>query len=127
MANKNQGRLAEDMKREVVSVIHTMKDPRLQSGLLTVMRVEVTPDLDVAKVHVSVLGGEGAAKEAVDALNRGAGYVRTEISRRMHIRKSPRFVFVADDGAAYAAHINQLLAGLQEDGAGGTKKERDDE
>lgn len=111
MANKNQGRLAEDMKREVISIISTMKDPRLQ-GFLTVMRVDVTPDLDVAKVHVSMMGQDGDTAEAVKALNKGAGYVRTEISRRMHIRKSPRFVFVADDGAAYAAHINQLLADL---------------
>lgn len=123
MANKNHGRLAEDMKREVIAVISTMKDPRLQ-GFLTVMRVEVTPDLDVAKVHVSMMGREGGTAEAVKALNKGAGYVRTEISKRMHIRKSPRFVFVADDGAAYAAHINQLLAGLHEGEKG---EEADDE
>ena len=88
MANKNQGRLAEDMKREVISIISHMKDPRLQ-GFLTVMRVEVTPDLDVAKVYVSMMGQQGSTAEAVQALNKGAGYVRTEISRRMHIRKAP--------------------------------------
>lgn len=113
MANKNQGRLAEDMKREVISIISNMKDPRLQ-GFLTVMRVEVTPDLDVAKVYISMMGQEGGTEAAVQALNKGAGYVRTEISRRMHIRKSPRFIFVADDGAAYAAHINQILADLNQ-------------
>lgn len=48
----------------------------------------------------------------VKALNKASGHVRTEISRRMHIRKAPRFVFAQDDGAAYAAHINELLAGL---------------
>ena len=58
------------------------------------------------------MGSEEAAAEAVKALNRAAGHVRTEISRRMHIRKAPRFVFVRDDGAAYAAHINELLADL---------------
>ena len=51
------------------------------------------------------------------ALNKASGHVRTEISRRMHIRKAPRFVFVVDEGAAYAAHINQLLADLQEGAA----------
>ena len=40
------------------------------------------------------------------------GHVRTEVSRRMHIRKAPRFVFVKDEGAAYAAHINKLLGEL---------------
>lgn len=117
MANsKNQGRLAQDMKREVIGIIGQMKDPRLSGGLLTVTRLDVTPDLDVAKVYVSVLGKPDGAKETVAALNRGAGHIRTEVSRRMHIRKAPRFVFVQDDGAAYAAHINELLAGLEKGG-----------
>ena len=127
MANKNQGRLAEDMKRVLIAVISTMKDPRLSQGLLTVMRVEVTPDLDVAKVHISMMGKQGGTAEAGQALNKAAGFVRTEISRRMHIRKSPRFVFVADDGAAYAAHINELLAGLHQQDADTDGEETDDE
>ena len=109
---KNQGRLAQDMKRELIGIIGQMKDPRLGGGLLTVTRLDVTPDLDQAQVFVSLMGSEEAAAEAVKALNRAAGHVRTEISRRMHIRKAPRFVFVRDDGAAYAAHINELLADL---------------
>lgn len=113
MANpKNQGRLAQDMKREVIGIISQMKDPRLEGGLLTVTRLDVTPDLDVAKVYISVMGKPEGAGEAIKALNRAAGHVRTEISRRMHIRKAPRFIFAQDDGAAYAAHINELLAGL---------------
>ena len=48
----------------------------------------------------------------VKALNKASGHVRTEVSRRMHIRKAPRFVFVKDEGAAYAAHINKLLGEL---------------
>ena len=47
------------------------------------------------------------------ALNRAAGHVRSEIAKRMHIRKAPEFRFVADDGAKYAAHINELIAGLE--------------
>ena len=112
MSQKNMGRLAQDMKREVIAIIGRLKDPRLEGGLLTVTRLDVTPDLDQAKVFVSLMGSEEAAAEAVKALNRAAGHVRTEISRRMHIRKAPRFVFVRDDGAAYAAHINELLADL---------------
>ena len=49
----------------------------------------------------------------VKALNQASGHIRTEVSRRMHIRKAPRYVFVEDDdGAAYAAHINEVLRGL---------------
>ena len=49
-------------------------------------------------------------------LNRAAGHVRTEVSKKMHIRKAPRFIFVEDDGAAYAAHINELLRTLNVNG-----------
>ena len=54
MSQKNMGRLAQDMKREVIAIIGRLKDPRLEGGLLTVTRLDVTPDLDVAKVYVSV-------------------------------------------------------------------------
>ena len=114
MANNNIGRLAEDMKREIIDIISHMKDPRVQ-GFLTVMRVEVTPDLDNAKVYISVLGQEGAADEAVAALNHAAGHVRSELGKRMHIRRSPELLFVADDGSAYAMHINEIIKGLEEE------------
>ena len=117
MPTKNQGRMAQDMKRELIGIIGQMKDPRVNgSGLLTVTRLDVTADLDVAKVYVSVLGREGGPAPVIKALNAASGHVRTEISRRMHIRKAPRFIFMEDDGAAYAAHINQVLKDLEPSG-----------
>lgn len=112
MANNNQARLNHDMKREIIDIIKEMKDPRVQ-GFLTVMRVEVTPDLSNAKVYISMLGKENGTADAAAALNRAAGHVRSEVAKRMHIRKSPEFKFIADDGAAYAAHINELIEGLK--------------
>ena len=112
MSQKNMGRLAQDMKRELIAIIGRLKDPRLEGGLLTITRLEVTPDLDVAKVYVSVMGRTDGAKPAIDALNRAAGHIRTEVSRSMHIRKAPRVTFIEDGGAAYAAHIDQLLKEL---------------
>ena len=100
MSQKNMGRLAQDMKREIIAIIGRLKDPRLEGGLLTVTRLDVTPDLDVAKVYVSVMGRADGPKPAIEAL----------------IRKAPRFIFVEDDGAAYAAHINELLRSLNVSG-----------
>ena len=97
MSQKNMGRLAQDMKRELIAIIGRLKDPRLEGGLLTVTRLDVTPDLDVAKVYVSVMGREDGPKPAIEALNRAAGHVRTEVSKKMHIRKAPRFIFVEED------------------------------
>ena len=44
-----------------------------------------------------------------------AWHVRTELSRRMHIRRSPELLFIEDDGSAYAAHINELIKGLEDE------------
>ena len=83
--SKNMARLTEDMKRELIAVIGAMKDPRVQ-GFLTVKRVELAPDLSLARVHVSRMGAPDTTAEAVAALNRAAGHVRSEIAKRMHIR-----------------------------------------
>ena len=102
MSQKNMGRLAQDMKREVIAIIGRLKDPRLEGGLLTVTRLDVTPDLDVAKVYVSVMGRADGPKPAIEALN--------------------RLLFVEDDGAAYAAHINELLRELNVSGSDDTRE-----
>ena len=90
MPSKNHGRMAQDMKRELIAIIQEMKDPRVTGGLLTVTRLDVTPDLDQAKVHISVMGREGGPEPVVKALNRASGH----------------------ESAAYAARINQLLEDL---------------
>ena len=51
MPSKNHGRMAQDMKRELIAIIGEMKDPRVSGGLLTVTRLDVTPDLDVATLN----------------------------------------------------------------------------
>ena len=112
MASNRIGRINEEIQRELAALIPYVKDPRVTGGLLTVTRLDVTPDLDQAKVYISVMGREGGPEPVVKALNKASGHVRTEVSRRMHIRKAPRFVFVKDEGAAYAAHINKLLGEL---------------
>ena len=127
MSQKNMGRLAQDMKREIIAIIGRLKDPRLEGGLITVTRLEVTPDLDNAKVYVSVLGREGGPAEVIEALNRAAGHVRTEVSKKMHIRKAPKFTFIEDDGAAYAAHINEILRELGTSEAASEDAEADEE
>ena len=116
MSQKNMGRLAQDMKRELIAIIGRLKRPAAGGRSADRHPAGCAPDLDVAKVYVSVMGREDGPKPAIEALNRAAGHVRTEVSKKMHIRKAPRFIFVEDDGAAYAAHINELLRTLNVNG-----------
>lgn len=113
--NKNVARLNSDMRRELIAIIGNMKDPRVNAGLLTVTRVETAPDLSTARVFISVLGNQpNAAAASVAALDKAKGHVRSEIAARMHIRRAPELIFMEDNNAAYADHINTLLKGLEE-------------
>lgn len=110
---KATGRRNEDIKREIIVIVGNMKDPDLQGGMLTITKVEVAPDLSTAKVYVSVMGENANTAQAVAALNRAKGHVRSELAKRMqHLRRAPELTFVQDDNAAYADHINNLLKDL---------------
>ncbi len=110
--SKNVARLNEDMRRELIEILNSMKDPRVNGGLITITKVENVSDLSTCKVHISVMDRPGGAAEVIKGMNAAKGYVRSEIAQRMHIRRSPEFVFIEDDSAAYADHINRLLKNL---------------
>ena len=62
MAGYRTGRVAEDIKREIVAIIRELKDPRVRDKILTVVRVDVSSDLSFAKVYVSSMNGIQDAK-----------------------------------------------------------------
>lgn len=91
-------RTAEDIKREIAALVRELKDPRVNSQLLTVVRVETAHDLSYCKAYISALGGIEDAKAACKALNGSAkGYIRRELGSRLFIRKSPELKFIPDD------------------------------
>ncbi len=76
-----------------------LKDPRI-SGMLTVVKVEVSGDLSYAKVYISAMEGIDAAKSSVKGLESAGGYIRKQLGSRLHLRKSPELKFIADDSIA---------------------------
>jgi len=96
--------IAEALLREV-------RDPRVR--LVTVTRVEVSPDLSHARVVVAV-HGEPEEREAVMAgLASAAGFLRSRVAKALATRVTPELRFHSDRGAEHAARIDQLLAGLR--------------
>ena len=77
---------------------YELKDPRL--GLVTVTRVEVTPDLGHARVHVGITGTEAERKKSLEALRRAAGFVRRELAQRLAIRQVPEVDFRIEEAGA---------------------------
>ena len=95
--------------REVVSmaILTDLKDPRIEG--VTVTYVEVSPDMRVAKVHVSVMGDETAGALCLHGLQSAAGYLQQKIARRIETRYTPRLRFELDLGVKKSIAIAKML------------------
>ncbi len=101
-------RLGEAIREEVSQLVgYELKDPRI--GLVTVTRVEVSPDLGHARVHVAVHGSEAERKKSLLALRSAAGFVRRELARRLGIRQVPEVDFAYDKGLEATERVAQLI------------------
>ena len=84
------------------------RDPVLSAVRLTVTEVRPAPDLRTARVFVVPLGGEREG-EALDALQRAAGYLRGEVNRRVRLKFSPSLSFEIDRSFEHVQRIDRLL------------------
>ena len=74
----------EEIQKELSSLLRTVKDPRVQDVMISITRVETTPDLRYTKVYVSFLQ-EDKASDAMKGLKSAAGYLRRQlVSGRFH-------------------------------------------
>ena len=108
MPSNRIGRINEEIQREMSALLRTVKDPRLQGGLLTVTHVDTTSDLRWCKIYVSALD-KSREKEMLKGLKSAAGYLRRELGMALRLRYTPQLEFVADDSIQQGAHILQML------------------
>ncbi len=85
-----------------------LKDPRL--GFVTVTRVEITQDLQHAKVFVSVIGDRHVAKQSLLALESAKGFLRGELGHAIALRHTPELSFVEDRSTERAIELSRVLA-----------------
>lgn len=106
-------RVAQALKKEVGSIIHDeLKDPRI--GFVTVTRVELTHDLQCAKIFFSVLGTEKEQLDSKEALESAVGFIKRQIGRRIKLRLVPEIRFIQDKSGEYSIHIQQELDKIKE-------------
>jgi len=117
VAGRRQERLGEQIRVELSEMlVRELKDPRI--GFATVTRVEVSADLQHARVLVSVLGNEDDQQGTIAGLASAAGFIRHEISQRLPLRRAPELDFVLDHGAEESQKIELLLQKIhKEDGS----------
>ncbi|MBQ9458583.1 MAG: 30S ribosome-binding factor RbfA [Oscillospiraceae bacterium] len=108
MAGNRINRINEEIQKELSSLFRTLKDPRVQGGMVTVTHVDTTSDLRYAKVYVSVLD-KTQEKDVIKGLKSAAGYLRRELGQALQLRYTPELQFFADDSIEYGAHILEML------------------
>ena len=111
MASNRIGRINEEIQRELSDLLRELKDPRVHKTMLSVTRVETTPDLRYAKIYVSLLDKQ-YTKETLAGLKSSAGYLRRELGRSLQLRYTPELQWQADDSITHGAHILEILSKL---------------
>ena len=111
MASNRIGRINEEIQRELASLLRELKDPRVHKTMLSITRVETTPDLRYAKVYVSLLDEE-YTRETLAGLKSSSGYLRRELGRNLQLRYTPELQWQADNSITHGAHILDILSKL---------------
>lgn len=113
MSNIRANRVAEEIKKEVSDILaQKIKDPRI--GFVTITDVEVTGDLQHAKIYFSVLGDEEKKEETLVGLAKANGFIRSEIGQRIRLRKIPEITFLFDKAHEHGTRIESILRDLKE-------------
>jgi len=108
-------RVGDQIQRELAELLRLhIKDPRI--GMVTITAVDVSPDLQNAKIFFTHLAGADRAREGVEALQRSAGYLRSELAHRLKLYTVPHLHFVYDDSIESGLKISKLIdAAVEED------------
>ena len=111
MASNRINRINEEIQKELSSLLRTVKDPRVQDTMISITRVETTPDLRYAKVYASFLQQDKAA-DGLKGLKSASGYLRRELGRALQLRYTPELVWELDDSITYGAKMLGLINSL---------------
>lgn len=113
-SNPNRlGRINEELKREISQVINYEMTNTNVTGMISVTRVKISPDLRYAKVYVSIFNSKNVNK-TLEGLKKSEGFIRTRIANTINLRTTPELVFVYDDSEEQGARIDKILREIKE-------------
>jgi len=111
---KRSQRVSDLLRKEIADIIvHRLKDPRI--GFITVTGVDVTDDIKMARVYVSVFQAE-ERKTTLEILNSAKSFIRSELSRRLRMKFIPIIEFRLDTSIEYGNRIESLLKDIEGEG-----------
>lgn len=114
--NRRVFRVSSLIKQEVSQMLlNDIKDDRVGAGMASVTDVEVSGDLQHAKIYVSIYGSEEAKAETMAGLQSATGYVRRELGKRVRLRRTPEVKFIEDKGLERGDRMLSLLNELSQE------------
>lgn len=126
--NRRVARVAELIKREVSQMLlNGIKDDRVGAGMVSVTDVDVSGDLQHAKVYVSIYGTDEARAETMAGLKSATGYVRSELGKRIRLRRTPEVLFQEDRSIERGYRVLSLLNQINRDRPEGSQAATDED
>ena len=90
-----------------MAILTEVRVPRVQN--VTVLGVEVTPDMREAKILVSIMGSDSQQRTVLNGLQNSVGFLQSKIADRIETRYVPRLSFVMDEGVKKSVAVQQIL------------------
>ena len=115
MAKYRQNRINDAVALELAVILREVKDPRVAEAMITVTAADVTPDLKYAKIYYSVLGADGdkeTLKNIYLGLKSAAGFIRSQLAKRLNMRATPELTFIEDGSVKHGVEIAAILNSL---------------
>ena len=107
-------KINEELKREISNIINYEVKNSNVTGLVSVTKVKITPDLRYAKVFVSVINSKNM-KQTLVGLKAASGFIRSRIAEKINLRITPELVFELDDSMIYGERIDNILKDIMKD------------
>jgi ribosome-binding factor A len=120
-------RVGDQIRQELSELLSRgqVHDPGI--GFITLTRVQVTPDLQLARVYYTTMGDQNARKDTAKALKRATPFLRRHVGGRLQLRRVPELEFRFDESVAHQDRIEQIIRDLHEEEAKRNKDNDDRE
>jgi ribosome-binding factor A len=106
-------RVNESVRAVVAEGLGELKDPRI--GMVTVTGVHVTPDLEEARIFISVLGNDKKRAATLAGLESARGVLQAKLGRQLSLRRTPTLTFSYDDSVERGVRMTKLIEDLAAD------------
>lgn len=109
MAGFRLNKINGELTHALAEAIRELKDPRIQSSVVSVTDVSCAKDLRTANVYYSFFSNRYGEKDIKDALKNASGYLRTYLARNINLRETPALNFIYDNSIERGNRISKIL------------------